>query len=546
MANAGGMNPRGCADALRRVMREAGVEMRIAVVEGDQVQPQLEGRRETIREMFSGAPLPRKLMSANAYLGALPIAAALGAGAQIVITGRCVDSALALGPLMHEFGWKADDYDRLAAGSIVGHLLECGTQATGGVHTDWQDISVWADIGYPIAECASDGSFVLTKAEGTGGRVSIGTVAEQLLYEIGDPSAYVLPDVVCDLTHIELQELGKDRVRLHGVKGLPPTPDYKVTATFQDGWRCVGRMISIGPHAQAKAQIAAETVLERTRGLFRKYGLLNYRRTNVEILGAETIYGPHARAGPVREVMLRLAVEHDDRKALEIFSREMAPSSITTTPAFLGGGDAGRPKLTPIVRSWSCLLPKPDVEVTLDMDGTVSTITTPLGQPLSILATACKYTVAAPRSSDDSTPQLSPSLRGEGSLLPLFALAWARSGDKGDNSNIAVIARHPLLLPLLLEQLTAERLRDYFAHLVKGTVTRYEVPGIHALNFVMTEALDGGGMASIRYDTLGKGMAQMLLDVELQVPFDLVAHCHPVEPLACDSKSLAKPFEGKL
>jgi hypothetical protein len=220
VANAGGVNPQACGAALRQLCADLDVDLKVAVVEGDDVLPLLPVIRGTgATEMFTGAPLPEKLVSANAYLGALPVAAALARGADIVVTGRCADSALALGVLMHEFGWSADDWDRLAAGSLVGHILECGAQATGGLHTDWQNVERWEDIGYPIAECRADGTFTVTKPEGTGGLVTPATVGEQMLYEIGDPGAYILPDVVADFTHVTLAQAGPHRVDVRGARG---------------------------------------------------------------------------------------------------------------------------------------------------------------------------------------------------------------------------------------------------------------------------------------------------------------------------------------
>src|SRR5207253_5488493 len=218
--------------------REQGLTVRIAVVEGDDVMPQLESLRGEVREMQSGAPLPAKVLTANAYLGALPIRAALDGGAQIVITGRCVDSAVTLGALMHEFRWREDDWDRLAQGSLAGHIIECGCQATGGLHTDWEDVPDWPHIGYPVVECEEDGSFVVTKPQGTGGLVSVATVAEQMLYEIGDPRRYLLPDVTCDFSAVTMALQGEHRVHVQGARGLAPGPQYKVTSTYLDGFRC--------------------------------------------------------------------------------------------------------------------------------------------------------------------------------------------------------------------------------------------------------------------------------------------------------------------
>ena len=236
VSNAGGVNPKGCAAAVQALADELGVQVRIAIVEGDDVLPLAAAMRAAgTVEMSSGEPMPERLVTANAYLGALPVARALDAGADIVITGRCVDSAVTLGVLMHEFGWPADDFDRLAAGSLAGHIIECGCQATGGLHTDWASVPDWANIGYPIVECREDGSFVVTKPPETGGLVTPATVGEQLLYEIGDPAHYLLPDVVCDFRQVRMEQAGPHRVLVTGARGRPPTGTYKVSATAPAG-----------------------------------------------------------------------------------------------------------------------------------------------------------------------------------------------------------------------------------------------------------------------------------------------------------------------
>ncbi|MGB7421872.1 MAG: acyclic terpene utilization AtuA family protein, partial [Comamonas sp.] len=287
VSNAGGVNPEGCAEALRALAEELGVRVKIAVVTGDDVMPQLASLRAQqppIAELQSGAPLPAKVVTANAYLGARPIQAALDAGAQIVVTGRCVDSAVTLGILMHEFGWAPDDWDRLAGGSLAGHIIECGCQGTGGLHTDWQDVPDWAHIGYPIVECTADGSFTVTKPAGTGGLVAPQVVAEQMLYEIHDPAAYLLPDVVCDFTQVTMAQAGPHRVRVTGARGLAPTGSYKVSATYLDGYKTSAQLTIVGLQAVAKARRTGEAILERVGELLAAQGLAPLSRTHLEVL----------------------------------------------------------------------------------------------------------------------------------------------------------------------------------------------------------------------------------------------------------------------
>ncbi len=517
VSNAGGVNPRACAAALAALAAEQGVPLKIAVVTGDDVVPLLEQLREAnppVREMQSGAGLPKQVLTANAYLGALPVKAALDAGAQVVITGRCVDSAVTLGVLMHEFGWGSDQYGLLAAGSLAGHILECGCQATGGLHTDWEEVPDWAHIGYPVLECHADGQFTVTKPPGTGGLVNTAVVSEQMLYEIGDPRRYLLPDVSCDFSAVILSQAGTHRVQVRGARGLPPGPDYKVSATYVDGFRCTAQLTVIGIDASKKARRTGEAILERTRELFAQQGLADYSRTSIEVLGSEAAsFGLQARTADVREAVLRLAVMHPQKAALELFAREIAPAGTSWAPGTTGAD--GRPSASPAIRQFSFLLDKRRLSPRVELGDRELQVEIPCGQaavPAPSNAPVRADGVAAGRSGKPQQPD------ADTILVPLIRLAYARSGDKGDSSNIGVIARRPQWLPLLRDQLTEERVAGWLAHLVRGTVTRYDVPGIHALNFFCTQALDGGGMASLRNDPLGKGMAQILLTLPIRVP----------------------------
>lgn len=505
ISNAGGVNPQACAQALAAVAAEQGVQLKIAVVTGDDVLPLLpELREQGVRELQTGRPMPERLLTANAYLGALPIRAALDAGAQVVITGRCVDSAVTLGALMHAFDWRADDFDRLAQGSLAGHIIECGCQATGGLHTDWEAVPDWAHIGYPVLECQADGSFVVTKPRDTGGLVNTAVIAEQMLYEIGDPRRYLLPDVTCDFTQVQLEQLGEHRVRVTGARGLPPGPGYKVSATYLDGFRCTAQLTVVGLDAARKAQRTGEAILARTRELFAQRRWLPYTRTHIEVLGSELAnYGPHARTQDVREAVLQVAVMHPQKEALELFAREIAPAGTSWSPGTTGAG--GRPSPSPCIRQFGFMVDKGRVKAQVRIGSEVQEIAVPAGQ--------------APVPPPDPTPAPDAIFpREDWPQVPLVQLAWARSGDKGNQSNIGVIARRPEWLPWLRGQLTPERVKAWLGHLVAGDVVRYDVPGIHAMNFLCGEALDGGGTASLRNDPLGKGMGQILLAMPVAVP----------------------------
>jgi hypothetical protein len=505
ISNAGGVNPKACAQAIAALAAEQGLNVTIAVVQGDDVMPLVpQLREEGVTELQSGAELPARLLTANAYLGALPVRQALADGAQVVITGRCVDSAVTLGALMHEFGWDATDYDRLAQGSLAGHIIECGCQATGGLHTDWESVLDWAHIGYPVIECRSDGSFVATKPLATGGLVSPAVIAEQMLYEIGNPRRYLLPDVTCDFSEVTLEAMGEHRVLVRGARGLAPGPGYKVSATYMDGFRCSAQLTIVGVDAARKSRRTGEAILERTRELFAQHGFTDFTRTLVEVLGSEHgNYGPHAQTADVREAVLRVAVMHPQKAALELFAREIAPAGTSWSPGTTGAD--GRPKPSPCIKQFAFLLDKRRVAPAVAIGDRFTPVAVPVGQD----------EVPAPAA---PSPALNETVNGPTVEVPLIRVAWARSGDKGDTSNVGIIARRPEWLPVLREQLTEARVAQWLAHLVHGTVTRFDVPGIHAMNFVCTRALDGGGMASLRNDPLGKGMAQILLSMPVQVP----------------------------
>ncbi|MDB5871635.1 MAG: hypothetical protein JWQ07_1077 [Ramlibacter sp.] len=507
ISNAGGVNPQACAQAISALAAEQGLRVKIAVVRGDDVMPLVPGlREEGVTEMQSGAALPDRLLTANAYLGALPVKQALDAGAQIVVTGRCVDSAVTLGALMHEFGWDARDYDRLAAGSLAGHIIECGCQATGGLHTDWEAVPDWAHIGYPVIECHADGSFVATKPPGTGGLVSTAVIAEQMLYEIGDPRRYLLPDVTCDFSAVTVEQLGEHRVRVQGARGLAPGPCYKVSSTYVDGFRCSAQLTIVGIDAARKARRTGEAILERTGELFRQQGLAGYSRTLIEVLGSEQgNFGPQARTADVREAVLRVAVMHPQKAALELFAREIAPAGTSWSPGTTGAD--GRPRPSPAIKQFAFLLEKQRIAPQVVIGDQLLPVTVPTGQ-------AAVPVPVRPEPVEGSTDSPQTAMVE----VPLIRVAWARSGDKGDSSNIGVIARRAEWLPLLREQLTEQRVAGWLAHLVQGSVTRFDLPGIHAMNFLCTRALDGGGMASLRNDPLGKGMGQILLSIPVRVP----------------------------
>jgi hypothetical protein len=505
VSNAGGINPHAAAAALRRKAEDVGVTLEIAVVTGDDLSDRAdEIRAAGMNEMFSGAALPEKLTTMNAYLGAQPIALALDRGADVVITGRCVDSAVVLGPLVHAFGWPWTDYDKLAQGSLAGHLLECAAQVTGGLFTDWRDVPGWDDMGMPIAVCSADGSFVVTKPPGTGGLVNPLSVGEQMLYEIGDPGAYILPDVVCDFRDVRMASCGADEVRVTGARGRPPTPTLKVSATWHDGYRVIGTLTIGGYEAASKAERTGEAILARVRRLLAARGLPYFSETSIEVLGAESMYGPwrHPAAKTSREVVLKIGARHRDQEALEVLAREIFPPGSSMAQG-ITGFFAGRPSVQPVLRLFSFLWSKDNVFPVVQISGAEVPVPFAASQPLSPPA---------------AIPAPPKAIGIADAKVPLIALAVGRSGDKGNSANIGLIARKGEYLPWLRAALMEDVVRDWFAHHGVSKVERYDLPGIHALNFVLHDALGGGGVASLRVDAQGKAFAQMLMDYPIPVP----------------------------
>jgi hypothetical protein len=366
-ANAGGVNVEGCANAVREVARELGLggRLKIGTVTGDDILERLDemlARGIELRNMDTDEPLASvrdRIQSANVYLGAWPMAEALNQGAQIVITGRATDTGLTLAPLIHEFNWRQDDWDRLSAGTIAGHIIECGAQASGGnCQYDWRNIPDLANVGFPIAEAAPDGSFVITKHEGTGGRVNVQAIKEQLLYEMGDPHEYLTPDCVADFTTIRLEDAGPDRVRVFGIRGRPATEFLKVSISYSAGYKAVGTLVYSWPEAYDKAQ-AADKIL---RARLDRLGL-RFDQILTEFVGANATHGPLAGEPPAElaEVQLRVGVRSEDKRMVERFTKEIAPLILTGPPGVTGFA-GGRPKVEEIVAYWPALIPKSEIK----------------------------------------------------------------------------------------------------------------------------------------------------------------------------------------
>ena len=506
IANAGGVNPEACARAVRTIIAEAGLNLKVAVITGDDRMANIDAIAASCpNDMFSGATMPAedKIASINAYLGAFPIAKALAAGADIVITGRVVDSAVTLGACIHEFGWGEQDWDLLASGSLCGHILECGPQVTGGNFTDWELAGDVSKIGYPIAEVRSDGSFVTTKPPGTTGIVNVGTVSEQMLYEIGDPQAYLLPDVTCDFSQVSLTQIGPDRVEVSPAKGRAAPTHYKTCLTYADGFRAGLYLTFVGNRASDKAKAFADAAIARAETALRASNLGTFTEVSQEIIGNGSQMGSSVASS---EIVMKIAVKHAEANGVGMFLRELNGTYLATPPGLSAFTGAGRAKPSPVVRLFSYLTPKSDVAISIDVEGKGLTHTDTIFEK-ALSAVQLKL----PKSVTGSVK------------VTIEDLAWARSGDKGNKANIGVIARKPEYIDALWTALTPARVGQIFSHFMEDMteVERFYLPGSNAINFLMDRSLGGGGAASLRNDAQAKGFAQILLSQQITVPSEI-------------------------
>ena len=503
ISNAGGINPEECGRIVRRILKEKKLDLKVAIISGDNLIANLsEISKKKNKDMFSKTDFPKKvdIMSINAYLGAFPIAKALDEGADIIITGRCVDSAVTLGACIHAFSWGNDDLDALAGGSLAGHILECGPQATGGNFTDWEKVDDISNIGYPIAEIYPDGSFTVTKPNNTGGLVNIGTVSEQMLYEIGDPKAYILPDVICDFSGVKITQTDKNKVHVSASKGYEAPNSYKTCLTYKDGYRSGTYLTFYGENSTKKAQKFADAAITRTRKRISSSNLGEFEAISTEILGSESQFGNKLEN---TEVVLKIASKHNNKQAIELFLKEISGLSLATPPGLSSFTGAGRAKPSPIIRLFSYLTPKSDIKVKIDLD---------TKQEIFKDKISLKINKPLPAVFPEKVEQ--PELE-----VILKKLAWGRSGDKGNKANIGLIARKPEFIPYIWHSLTEKKLRETFQHFLgsNSMIERFYLPGSNSINILISDVLDGGGMASIRNDPQAKGFAQILLMQKISI-----------------------------
>lgn len=512
ISNAGGVNPLAARDAVEKLAADLGVadEVRVGVVLGDDIYPnlgQIIASGEELRNLDTGAPVTDVLddiLSANVYLGAAPLVKALEMGANVVIAGRVTDTAVTLAPMIYEFGWAPDDWDRIAAGIVAGHIIECGLQATGGNFTDWEKVPSWANMGYPVIEAREDGTFTVTKHDGTGGLVSQHTVTEQLLYEMGAP-AYLAPDVTARFDSIQLSDDGPDRVRVAGVVGTPPPETLKVSVSYRSGYRAVGRLLISGPDALNKARHVEEVFWQSVGGRER------YDDTLSQIIGWDATHPPLDGTSEPSEVLLHLAVRDDDPdKIRDGFAAQLVPKVLGTIPGITYLAESGRPRPTEVIAYWPALIGRDAVSVEVIVGDQQQSVApdffTGEGDGYVPQQTAVPWT---------------PS--GKTVTVALSRLCLGRSGDKGNTANVGMIGRSPQIYTWMLETLTEDFVENRFGGLVLGGVERFEVPNLLSLNFLLYESLGGGGTGSLQVDPQGKTYAQYLLATRVTVDEALVA-----------------------
>ena len=543
ITNAGGVHPTACARAVFGAAAEAGVELTVAVVEGDDLMERLDALLAggvPLDNLETGAPFASRrddVLSANAYFGAEPIVRALAYRPDVVVTGRVTDTGITLAPIRYAFGWAPHDWDRIAGGIVAGHLIECGVQATGGNFTDWERVPGLGNEGFPVVEVEEDGSFVLTKQSGSGGLVSPAVAREQLLYEMGDPERYLCPDATVDLSGLGGAAAGEDRVRITGARGAPPPADLKVSASVRGGFSVRGSLVVGGPDVRAKAAALGTAFRERLRADCDAAWVPFPAEFRVGLVGADAAQrglADAARLDP-SEGLVRFTAWSPTREPLQIF-RKLLPSLILSGPAGLAV-TGGAPAVSEVVGYWPALVPRglvsASVRVIRMSPGGAETVVAEedvrFEGPTASAAEAPPARAA--RSSRPDFPPSEPVVEA-----PLGAVAHARSGDKGDAANIGIIGRSAACYGWLSENLTTALVGEWVRDVADGPIVRYEVPGLWALNFILERALGGGGTRSLLLDPQGKTLAQGILRRRVRIPAALLS------TIPADSRPLSPAF----
>jgi len=459
--------------------------------------------------MDTGSPLideRANVLSANVYLGAAPVVKALELGANVVITGRVTDTGVTLAPMIYEFGWAADDWNRLAAGIVAGHIIECGTQCTGGNFTDWHKVKSYSNLGFPLVEVVPDGTFTVTKHPGTGGLVSVHTVSEQLLYEMGAPQ-YLAPDCIARFDSIRLTQDGPDRVKVSDIVGEPPPEKLKVSISFAHGYRAFGRLIVSGPDALAKAEKVAQIFWESAGGPEL------YEDASTQFLAWNATH-PSLTDSEPSEIVVQVAVRDSDEKKINSrFGVQVVPRVLGSVPGITYFADMGRPRASDVVGYWPALISRTAVPMRVVVGDQEADV--PYLDPASAAP-------AGPAFAPESPPRPSGGGGGQAVRVPLSRLCLARSGDKGDTCNVGLLARSDTIHAWMVETITPAFVKERFAGICKGGVDRHEVPNLKACNFLLHESLGGGGTMSLLLDAQGKTYAQYLLAAEVEVEAGLL------------------------
>ena len=515
ISNAGGINPIGLGRKIVEMARKMGLEIKVGVVYGDDIVNnlyELTAAGERFTNMETGEDflaVRSRITSANIYLGAEPVVKALEAGCQIVVTGRVTDTGITLAPMIHEFGWAMDDWDRMAAGIVAGHIIECGAQASGGNISDWREVKSFDNIGYPIIEMSSTGEFVVTKHRNTGGLVSEKTVKEQLVYEMGDPSNYISPDGVARFDTIRIGQIGKDRVKVWGIRGRPEPDFLKVSMSFDDGWKASGEILVSGPDTYEKADVIAKAFWKRLDH--------EYEASLTEMIGSGSIWPDTLSPNVANEILLRFSVRDQNSDKVVRFGKALS-TMILSGPAGMAVTGRGRPKPVPVIAYWPALMHRNQVKAK------VLTLATNGKEEFHEIVFPVRLDSGPKEAKKGETGRPAMKIpKGKTRRVRLQEIAYARSGDKGDTCNIGVLARSPELYGFLVAYLSPRRVKEFFKGVTHGKVVRYELDNLHGLNFLLEESLGGGGTRSLLIDPQGKTLAQALLQMPVDVPAALLA-----------------------
>ncbi|MDE5422576.1 DUF1446 domain-containing protein [Ancylomarina sp. DW003] len=510
LTNAGGINPLACARKILSELNKKGIDLKITVVVGDNIIERIDEfypDKTMFTDMETGddfARIKENIQSANVYLGVPPLLKALESGADLILAGRVTDTSITMAPFIYELGWDLGDWNKLAAGLVAGHIIECGAQASGGNFTDWQKVKSWNNMGYPIVEMNKDGSFEVYKHANTGGLISCDTIREQLVYEMGDPKHYISPDVVADFSQLELTEVAPNRVLVKNAKGHPSTHFLKVSMAYEDGYKAVSSIVISGGRVLNKAREFEKIFWERLN--------TDYKKTNTEYIGYNACHQDLVEDIDPNEILLRFSVYDDDLEKIKAFSTSIAPLILSGPPGVAVTG--GRARSQQVITYWPTLIPKSLIQTTVHVLDSAGEIKETYDID-SILGNESDFTPVNGEISSEKEDEFSQM---EMIVVPLRDVCMARSGDKGDTFNIGVLARSEKIYSYLKVKLTSDVVKSMFAGICKGKVKRYELDNLLALNFLLEESLDGGGTKSLMIDAQGKTMASALLNQTFPIP----------------------------